>query len=81
MDDKKIMQQYYESELEKIKAFDNTSDILETESFEVNLSKKLSLENVFGCLLTAGYLLSVFAPESWFSFGKFLFSFRLGFLF
>lgn len=81
MDDKKIMQQYYESELEKIKAFDNTSDILETESFEVNLSKKLSLENVFGCLLTAGYLLSVFTPESWFSFGKFLFSFRLGFLF
>ena len=81
MDDKKTMQQYYESELEKIKAFDNTSDILETESFEVNLSKKISLENVFGCLLTAGYLLSVFTPESWFSFGKFLFSFRLGFLF
>lgn len=81
MDDKKIMQQYYESELEKIKAFANTSDILEAESFEVNLPKKLSLENVFGCIVIAGSLLSVLAPLSWFSFGRFILSFRLGFLF
>ncbi len=80
MDDKKIMRQYYESELEKIKVFAPPPDILNAESFELNRPKKFSLENVFGCLVTAGCILSVLAPESWFSFGRFLFSFRLGFL-
>lgn len=81
MDDKELMRQYYTSELEKIKIVTPPTGILKAESFELKLQKKFNMENVFGCLVTAGYLLSVLTPESWFSFGRFLFSFRLGFLF
>lgn len=81
MDIKKIMRQYYESEVDKIKVAVPPTNILKQESAGEIQSRKLSLENVFGCLVTAGYLLYALAPGSWFSFGRFLFSFRLGFLF
>ncbi|MBN1384667.1 MAG: hypothetical protein JW983_07305 [Elusimicrobia bacterium] len=81
MDEQKIMRQYYDSELEKIKVVAPPPGILETEPQGPNRPVRFSLENMFGCLVTAGCLLSALAPESWFSFGRFLFSFRLGFLF
>jgi hypothetical protein len=81
MDIKKIMWQYYESEVERIKVAAPPADILKQEPAGEIQSRKLSLENVFGCLVTAGYLLSALAPGSWFSFGKFVLSFRFGFLF
>jgi hypothetical protein len=34
---------------------------------------------VFGFIITAGYLFPFLIPERWFSFGKFLFTFRFGF--
>ncbi len=81
MDTKKIMKQYYESEIEGIDAVTPPPDTLKPEpAGEIQL-RKLSLENVFGCIVTAGCLLSVLAPQSWFSFGNFLLSFRFGFLF
>ena len=81
MDIKKIMKQYYESEVDGIKVAPPPPHTLEQEPAGEIQSRKLSLENIFGCLVTAGYLLSALSPESWFSFGRFLFSFRLGFLF
>ena len=81
MDIKKIMRQYYESEVDGIKVAVPPTDILKQEPAEEIQSRKLSLENVFGCLVTAGYVLSVLAPGSWFSFGKILLSFRFSFLF
>lgn len=81
MDEKKIMRQYYDSELEEIKAIAPPPDTLKTVPEGLNPPVRFNLENVFGCLVTAGCLLSVLAPQYWFSFGRFLFSFRLGFLF
>ena len=81
MDIKKIMKQYYESEIEGFNVVTPPPDTLKPEPAGEIQSRKLSLENIFGCLVTAGYLLSVLAPGSWFSFGKFVLSFRFGFLF
>ena len=81
MDIKKIMRQYYESEVDRIKVAVPHTDILKQEPAEEIQSRKLSLENIFGCLVTAGYVLHILAPGSWFSFGKYLISFRFGFLF
>ena len=81
MDIKKTMKQYYESEVDRINDATPPPDILKDEPEILSHRIKFSLENVFGCLVTAGCLLSVLAPGSWFSFGRFLFSFRPGFLF
>ena len=55
--------------------------ILETKPMHIYRPMKFCWEDVFGCLVTAGYLFPFLVPERWFSFGKFLFSFRVGFLF
>ena len=81
MDDKRIMRQFYETEIKKIKAVDPSPDMLETMSVQTHRPMKFCWEDVFGCLVTAGYLIPLLVPERWFSFGKILFSFRVGFFF
>ena len=75
------MREYYESELKKIKVVEPTPAILKSEPIQTLSTKKFSWDDVFGCLITAGYLFPFIIPERWLSFGKFLFSFRFGFLF
>jgi hypothetical protein len=81
MDIKKIMKQYYESEIDGINVVTPPQDILKDEPKALNHPLKFSLENVFGCIITGGYLLFILNPGYWFSFGNCLLSFRLGFLF
>lgn len=80
MKDKEIMRQYYEAEIKKIRAVDPAPDILGTKPIQIHQPLKFCWEDVFGCLVTVGYLFPFLIPEHWFSFGKFLFSFRVGFL-
>ena len=79
MNNKKILRRYYESELNKIKVIEFAPEILKPESIQTLSPKKFSWEDVFGCIITAGYLFPFLIPERWFSFGKFLFTFRFGF--
>lgn len=79
MDDKEIMQQYYRSEIEKIKTIAPPAVVSERDQAGFERLKRFSLENVFGCLVTAGYLFTLIMPERWFSLGKLIFSFRPGF--
>jgi hypothetical protein len=81
MNDKKIMCQYYESEIKKIKVIDPSSTILEIKQIEIQRPMKICWGDVFGYIVTAGYLIPFLIPEHWFSFVNFGFSFHVGFLF
>jgi len=79
MNNKKIIREYYASELKKVEEVKPAPFILKSEPKQTISSKKLSWEHVFGCLITAAYLFQFLVPERWFSFGKFFFPFRFGF--
>jgi len=79
MDNKKIMREYYASELKKIGEVKPFPVVLKSEPIQTLSSKKLGWEDLFGCLITAAYFFPFLVPERWFSFGKFLFTFRFGF--
>lgn len=81
MKDREILREYYENEISGIREVDPSPAVWEEVKKPFFPPLKYRLENVFGCIFTAGYLLFLIAPDRWFSFGRVLFSFRFGFLF
>ena len=79
MDNEKIIREYYESKLRQVKPIEPESTFLESESTTFQNQKRFGSEDIFGFLVTAGYLIQFLIPEQWFSFGRFLLIFRFGF--
>ncbi len=81
MKDREIMRRYYENEISGIGEVGPSPAVRKEMKKPFYPTLKYRLENVFGFVFTAGYLLFLITPDRWFSFGRVLFSFRFGFLF
>ena len=79
MDNEKLIREYYESRLKKISSVEPDLTVLDSKSMTFQDHKRIRSEDIFGFLVTAGYLIQFFIPEQWFSFGRFLLIFRFAF--
>jgi hypothetical protein len=79
MDNEKLIREYYESKLKKISSIEPYFTALESEIKAFQDHKRFRGEDIFGFLVTAGYLIQFLNPEHWFSFGRFLLLYRFGF--
>lgn len=79
MDNEKLIREYYESKINKISSLEPDLTVLESESMTFQDHKRIRGEDIFGFLVTAGYLVQFLIPEHWFSFGRFLLLYRFGF--
>jgi hypothetical protein len=79
MDNEKLIREYYESQLKDISPIEPDFAALESEATTFQGHKRLRGEDIFGLLVTAGYLVQFLIPENWFSFGRFLLTYRFGF--
>ncbi len=73
------MHRYYNSQMKKMRAIEPIPVVLESVPMPNTHYKKFNWEEVFGYIVTAGYLIQSLFPDQWFSLGRCLFSFRLGF--
>lgn len=79
MDNKNLIREYYESKLKKISSIEPDFTALKSEPKTFQGHKKFGVEDIFGFLVTAGYLVQFLIPEQWFSFGRFLLIYRFSF--
>ena len=79
MDNEKLIREYYESKLNKISSIEPDLTDMDSRSTTFLVHKRISSEDIFGFLVTAGYLIQFLIPEQWFSFGRFLLIFRFAF--
>jgi hypothetical protein len=79
MDDEKLIREYYESKVKKIGSIEPDLNVLESEPTSFQDHKRFRIEDIFGFLVTAGYLIQFLIPEQWFSFGRFLLIYRFVF--
>lgn len=74
---RKVMWEYYDSKLKVIKAT-KPYPIIQDSITSIH-HKKLNWEDIFGYIVTAGYLILSIIPDQWFSLGRCLFSFSIKF--
>lgn len=73
-----IIRRYYETEIDKMPEIE-PSHRLKRQAPVSGRFGKIGWEDVFGAVVTLGYLIQLLAPTNWFSFGRYLFMFRFGF--
>ncbi len=76
---RKIMHEYYESQLKEMRVIKPIPIIQESVSIPSTSQKKFNLEEVFGYIVTTGYLIQLLLPDHWFSVGRCIFSFNIRF--
>ena len=79
MNDEKLIREYYESKLKEISSIEPDLSVLDSRSTTFQDHKRIRSEDIFGFLVTSGYLIQFLIPEHWFSFGRFLLIFRFAF--
>lgn len=73
------MRQYYESRIDAVNTADPPDDLIQSAAAPTEIYRRFRWEDLFGLLITAGYLSQLLIPINWFSFSRLLFVFRFGF--
>jgi hypothetical protein len=79
MKDEEIIREYYESEISNMPDIEPLPGLLKQCPTPFRHQNKIGWEDLVGALVTLGYLTQLLIPANWFSFGRFLCMFRLGF--